>query len=131
MNTNIFEAPAGRQRRKHSAQFKAALIQACSKPGISMAAVALANGLNANMLRKWVKEARLVAVSPPQTSLKANEPIPSTPGFVALRLPEPALQADLCPSIHLELQRAELTIKLTWPGALASECASWLREVLR
>ena len=32
---------------------------------------------------------------------------------------------------YLEVQRADLTIKLTWPGALASECAAWLRESLR
>ncbi len=59
------------------------------------------------------------------------QPIPPTPGFVELRLPEPPLQAELCPSIHVELQRARLSIKLTWPGELASQCAAWLGEVLR
>ena len=58
MNTNFVEAPAGRQRRRYSVEFKVEAIKAC-KPGISMAAVALANGLNANMLRKWVNEARV------------------------------------------------------------------------
>lgn len=43
-------------------------------PGVSMAAVALANGLNANMLRKWAAETdsnpegqRLSNTSRPQT----------------------------------------------------------------
>ena len=132
MDTNFVEAPAGRQRRRHSAEFKAGAIEAC-KPGISMAAVALANGLNANMLRKWVNEARLATASQPPVSIQANEPLPmpSAPGFVALRLPEPAPPADLLPSIHLEVKRADLTIKVTWPGALASECTAWLREWLR
>ena len=98
-----------------------------------MAAVALANGLNANMLRKWVNEARLATASLPPVSMQASKPLPMPPasGFVALRLPEPAPRADLLPNIHLEVQRADLTIKLTWPGALASECAVWLRESLR
>ena len=132
MDTDFVEAPAGRQRRRYSAEFKAGAIDAC-KPGISMAAVALANGLNANMLRKWVNEGRLATASPPPVTLRANEPSPTPPaaGFVALRLPEPAPRADLLPNIHLEVQRADLTIKVTWPGALASECSAWLREWLR
>jgi transposase-like protein len=104
-----------------------------------MAAVALANGLNANMLRKWVNEARLATESPSPASRAVNEPLPTlaaptltpTPGFVGLRLPEPAPQADRLPNIHLEVQRGDLTIKLTWPGALASECSACLRECLR
>ena len=132
MDTNFIEAPAGRQRRRHSAEFKAGAIEAC-KPGISMAAVALANGLNANMLRKWVNEARLATPSQAPVSMQVNVPLPMppAPGFVALRLPEAAPRADLLPCIHLEVQRAELTVKVTLPGALASECSAWLREWLR
>lgn len=52
MNTNITPPPAGRQRRRHSPEFRASVIQACLQPGVSIAAVALANGLNANMMRK-------------------------------------------------------------------------------
>ena len=132
MDTNFVEAPAGRQRRRHSAELKAGAIEAC-KPGISMAAVALANGLNANMLRKWVNEARLASASLPPISIPAIEPLPMppAPGFVALRLPEPARRADLLANIHLEVQRADLTIKVTWPGALVSEYSAWLREWLR
>ncbi|WP_159918411.1 transposase, partial [Pantoea sp. 18069] len=37
--------------------FKAAVIQECMRPGVSIAAVALAHSLNANMLRKWVIDA--------------------------------------------------------------------------
>ena len=45
---------ARRRRRKHSSEFKAKVVAACRKPGMSMAAVALAHGLNANLLRRWV-----------------------------------------------------------------------------
>jgi transposase-like protein len=33
---------------------KVALVQACLQPGVSVAASALANGVNANLLRKWI-----------------------------------------------------------------------------
>jgi transposase len=32
------------------------VIQACQSPGVSIASVALANGMNANLLRRWVNE---------------------------------------------------------------------------
>ncbi|BDI04471.1 transposase [Sphaerotilus microaerophilus] len=41
-------------RRVHGAQLKAQVIAACHAPGASVAAVALAHGLNANLVRKWL-----------------------------------------------------------------------------
>ena len=116
MNTNFVEAPAGRQRRRYSVEIKAGASKAC-KAGISMAAVALANRLNANMLRKWVSEARVPTESLLPVNIQSKEPLPAppSPGVVALRLPEPAPRADLLLSIHLDVQRADLTIKITWP----------------
>ena len=46
-----------RRRRRHSVFFKAEAVGACEQPGVSVAAVALARGLNANLLRRWVQEA--------------------------------------------------------------------------
>jgi hypothetical protein len=43
-----------RRRRTHSAEFKTHVVSARRQPGVSIAAVALANGLNANLLRRWV-----------------------------------------------------------------------------
>ena len=43
---------SGRRRRTHSGEFKARVVEACRQPGISMASVALANGINANLLRR-------------------------------------------------------------------------------
>ena len=45
--------PRSQVRRVHSAQLKAAVLAACNEPGASISAVALANGLNANLVRKW------------------------------------------------------------------------------
>ena len=41
-------------KRRYDPQAKRALIQACPEPGISLAGLALAHGVNANLLRKWV-----------------------------------------------------------------------------
>ena len=46
--------PARRVRRTHSIGFKAQVVQACEVPGASVAGVALAHGVNANLVRKWI-----------------------------------------------------------------------------
>ena len=45
------------RRRRHSAEFKAEAVAACRQPGVSIASVALARGLNPNLLRRWMVEA--------------------------------------------------------------------------
>lgn len=48
-------------------EFRSEVAQACRQPGVSIAAAALANGLNANMVRKWLIDAetrRGTAASP-------------------------------------------------------------------
>ena len=58
MDTNVLAAPASRRNRRHAPEFKARVIAACLQPGVSIAAAALANGLNVNFLRSWVKAHR-------------------------------------------------------------------------
>jgi transposase len=83
MNTYGVVLMGRRRRRRHSAEFKAAVIQECRKSGVSMAAVALAHGLNATMLRKWVVEAeRKTVLSVPV--VEAAVPPPVDAGFVPL-----------------------------------------------
>jgi transposase len=43
-----------RARRVHGAQIKAQVMAECRPPGASVAAVALAHGLNANLVRNWL-----------------------------------------------------------------------------
>jgi transposase-like protein len=113
-----------RRRRRHSAEFKQAVIGECMRPGVSVAAVALHHGLNANMLRKWVIEAehRLAPVTAPAEDAK-----PAPPTFVPLALSAPSVEGD----IRIELQRAGTTVSITWPAAAARDCAAWLRDWLR
>ena len=41
-------------RRTHSSEFKAQVIGECQQPDASVAAVAIAHGLNPNVVRKWL-----------------------------------------------------------------------------
>lgn len=44
-------------RRRYDPGSKARLVAACLEPGVSISGLALTHGINANLLRKWVKEA--------------------------------------------------------------------------
>ena len=45
-----------RHRRTHSIEFKTKLVAICRQPGISVSAVALAHGVNSNLVRRWMKQ---------------------------------------------------------------------------
>jgi len=113
-----------RRRRRHSAEFKALVIGECLKPGVSIAAVALAHGLNANMLRKWVIDAEHKGVAPMSAVAAVQVPPPT---FVPLALPAPVVDGE----IRIELQRAGTTVKVVWPATAARDCAAWLSDWLR
>ncbi len=128
----------GRKRRRHSAEFKAQVVAASRQPGVSMAAIALAHGLNANLLRRWVVE----APHSPKRALPAAAPTPPSttalPAFVALPLPTPSPASPAAPAapaapadpIRIELTRGDTTIRVQWPLSAATQCAAWLRELL-
>ena len=46
--------PTRRVKRRHSAEFKARVLAECAARGASVAGVALAHGVNANLVRKWI-----------------------------------------------------------------------------
>lgn len=129
MNTYGVDLMGRRRRRRHSAEFKAAVIQECLKPAVSIAAVALAHGLNANMLRKWVIDAEH-GMPPSITATTRAMPDPPSmppPTFVPLALTAPAVDGE----IRIELQRAGTTVKVVWPASAARDCAAWLSDWLR
>lgn len=126
MDTYGMDLMGRRRRRRHSAEFKAAVIQECMRPGVSMAAVALAHSLNANMLRKWVIDAESALPPKPKAAPAQEVPMPG-PTFVPLALPAATIEGD----IRIELQRAGTTVTLVWPASAARDCAAWLRDWLR
>ncbi|WP_413774368.1 transposase [Marinobacter sp. AN1] len=44
------------RRRRFSREFKAEIVAQCLAPGASVSRIALDNGLNANMVRRWIRE---------------------------------------------------------------------------
>jgi transposase len=117
--------PAGRRRRRHSAEFKAKVVEECRRPGVSMAAVALAHGLNANLLRRWVVEKKWMDTSAPCATSPAQQE------FLALPLVAGAQPPPAAADIHMELRRGATTVTIIWPAQAARDCAAWLREWLR
>jgi len=113
-----------RTRRTHSEAFKQSLIEACGEPGASVAGVAMANGINANQLRRWMRER---GIEPPELSCLPLRVAASKPlgGFVPMQLP-PSLDAP----IRLELRKGTATVTVEWPASSAAACGAWLREWL-
>ena len=119
-------------RRKHSAQFRAEVLQACRQADASVAAIALRNGLNANVVYRWLREdAQCVDAGADSHTLVNTKPGTE---FIAVRMPAPAAAAAAAtlPEIRVEVRRpGAATVTVSWPVQCAGECAAWLREWLR
>ena len=117
-----------RRRRKHSAEFKAHVVASCCKPGVSMASVALANGVNANLVRRWVVESDAAAESRAKQRTDVTSKSLSAPAsFIPVQLPATPVATD----ISIEVTRGPIKFAVTWPATAAAECAAWMRELLR
>lgn len=136
--SDAIQLPAnGRKRGRYSAAFKSQLVAACANPGASTAAIALANGINANLLRRWISQHHQGTAA---LHGKANKHI--EPGFVRVSrsdshhcnsvasappfLSEPfdGLRDD---RLHLSFSRGDLQAKLSLPANQHSQCAALLK----
>ena len=70
-----------RRRRMHSESFKQAVIDACQVPGASVAGVALIHGVNANQVRRWMRERGVVLPSRSPVAV-----VDTAPAFVPLAM---------------------------------------------
>ncbi len=117
-----------RRRRYHPEEFKQSVIEACSEAGASVAGIAMANGVNANQVRRWMRER---GIEPPtrRVPMPIIEAAPGmAPAFVQLPLApvESALR-----DIRIEIRRDNTAIKVDWPAQASGDCAAWLRDWLR
>ena len=131
------------KRRVHGAEFKAQVLAECEEPGASVAAVALAHGLNVNLLRKWLvgRGIKRTGLPAPRTVARVQagtEPAARSLEFIPVELAQPAAVAEggvtptpttPTPDIHIELARASTQLSIRWPAAQAASCAEWLREL--
>ena len=105
----------------YSPEFKTQVLQECRQSGASVAGVALAHGINANIAHRWLREPTASALSPQSQAVVPVTLNDSVPG--------PAPHAE--PDIRVEVQRANCAIVVKWPLQGSAACAAWLRECLR
>ena len=133
MDTNVLAAPASRRYRRHAPEFKARVIAACLQPGISVAAIALANGLNTNLLRNWIRAHRdqsQSAIAIGAESVSGSVPAKrSAPTLVPVRV-QPA-STEPSSTIEVEIRRQQTVVAIRWPASEATACGQWLRDLLR
>jgi transposase len=140
-----------RARRVHDAQLKSKVLAQCSQPGASVAAVALAHGLNANLVHKWRRGIGLqrtglkaglpartaLATTPRATHVKPVQFVPidlpveneSTKAMVPTGQAAESLQPAEGAVLHVELRRGANQVTVRWPATQAAQCTQWLREL--
>jgi transposase-like protein len=106
-----------RRRRTHSPLFKAEAVGACQQPSLSIAAVALTRGLNANLLRLWVRQAERSGVPIAIRSTAPSVAIESTESFVLVTLPSSPTES----TIRIEVRRKGRSVSIDWPASAARE----------
>lgn len=116
-----------RRRRQHSEEFKQAVIAACCEPDVSVAEIAIANGLDSNQVRRWMRDR---GIELPSRRAMLAEP-EAAPAFVQLPMaPIPAAEPSLG-DIRIEVRRGDTAIKVEWPLQASGDCANWLHGWLR
>ena len=121
--TSLEQTPI--KRRRYSTQFKRQVVEACLAGDASVAKIALAHGLNANMVHRWIRQA------------KHSEPAANT-GFVALPVPRTMVSASPlagpaagAESIRMAIPYRHQSITLSFPVSQMDRCVALLRELLR
>ena len=140
-----------RTRRVHGAEIKSKVLAECRRPGASVSAVALAHGLNTNLVRKWMQgrglqraglkadNGQVARAAPEPTPLDGAARLQFVPVQVrassdsidqaipAGRSEEPIGAAEA--AIHIELRHGSSQVAVHWPPSQAAQCAAWLREL--
>ena len=123
-----------RTHRRYSPEFKATLLATCLTPGVSVAAVAGEHGMNSNVLHRWLKEHRALALVQAPVSISPTTDIAQTGGFVPLQLPAPTL-TPTAPlehkAIRVELRKGSLSMIIAWPTSAVDDFVRWTAQALK
>lgn len=128
MDTKVAKPAARRTRRRHAPEFKAQVIEACLQPGVSVAGVALANGLNANYLRRWVKEHREHTEGSPAKGAAVVSRHVKPIALVPVRIETPV--AGESGEIRIDLRRGGTVVQMAWPATHAALLGGVLKDLL-
>lgn len=107
----------------YSARAKHALVEACLRPGVSVARTALINGVNANLVRKWIR-AHLAQGGAVKSAALALLPVTSVDERVGDKAPVGRRESASVESC-IEIVLPEATLRLR--GRVD---ARYLREVM-
>jgi transposase len=121
-----------RTHRTYMPEFKAQLVAACQQPGASIAALAGQQGMNANVLHRWLKEHQRNGchqLAKPCVASITRAPSPA-PAFIALALP-PVTPVHTEQEIKVELRKGALSMTMAWPLSAAADLASWTAAILK
>ena len=112
-------------RRYHGQELKRTVLDEC-RAGASVASVAMAHGLNANLVHKWRRRE--------QSTVVASMTPPPAQTFIPVVIAPPVATPPTCAEpreVRIELRRGAIVATVNWPMSATPECAAWLREVLR
>ena len=106
--------PVKATKRRHSAAFKRKLVKLTEQAGASVAAIALAHGINANLLFKWrltqfSRSARLKPVTQAVLLPVTMDPLPAASAVIDL--PTPAVRASAAGVIEIEVGGARARLR--------------------
>ena len=121
-----------RIRQRYSKDFKSEVVAQARQPHVSIASVALSHGLNANLLRRWIRDAdpNYVKRGNSLSGSSGSVLMGHTPGFLPVSLPHPSSKAD-GQSIEIEVHKGSSTIRVKWPMQASTTCLAWLRELTK
>ena len=108
-----------KRRQRYDAELKAKIVAECDQPGASVAKIAMAHGINANIVHGWRKLAREAGARVAPAGFVPVTVVPAAPHSVDERC------------INIELRRGAIAIKLTWPMSAAMDLSALMRELLR
>jgi len=96
--------------------------------------VAGEHGMNSNVLHRWLKEHRALALVQPPVSISPATDIAQTGGFVPLQLPAPT-PTPTAPiehkEIRVELRKGSLSMVIAWPTSAADDFLRWTAQALK
>jgi hypothetical protein len=116
-------------RRTHSLEFKTQVLAACRQPGASIAAVALAHGLNSNVVHKWlagIGMKRFGQGLPAERGAAPVAPMQFLPVGLAANGPD---RNSCAQDIRLDLDLGSLQIKLHCAHGAGASVAALLHAV--
>jgi transposase-like protein len=124
-----------RTHRTYTRKFKAELVAACQVPGASIAAIAGAHAMNANVLHRWLKEHASSGCHGQADSGNINRSSVALqhqrlPAFIAVQLPTPGPGSE-AQAIEVDIRKGALTMRIKWPASAGADFASWAASILK